>query len=116
MSSDKIFTVAVVELIEHSLNSSARISGTAVANIGEFYANFGPIGIMIGMIILGLVARKVKNYFLVENTENENSLIIYSIIYPLLFQWIARGNFCGNFYVTIFALLPFVFILLQKKL
>ena len=40
---------------------------------------------------------------------NDDSLIMYAVMYPLLFQWTARGNFSGNFFITVFALLPFVF-------
>lgn len=91
-------------IIEHSLNRGARISGTAVANIGEIYANFGTLGCVVIMFILGRLLAWMKTFF---QGRSDDNLIAYSIMYPLLFQWIARGNFGGNFYMTIFALLPF---------
>lgn len=99
----------VRDMIEHSLNENARDSGTAVANIGECYANFGILGICVYMYVFGWIAASLKRYVFRPNYDSikiRNRQIIYSILYPLFFQWIARGNFSGNFYLTIFALLP----------
>ena len=102
------------EIIEHSLNVRAKMSGTAVANIGEFYVNFGILGICIGMFILGRAAVMIKRRFLSssaevrDNHKTKDNFLMYAILYPLWFQWIARGNFSGNFYMTIFAMLPFI--------
>ena len=102
----------VRDMIEHSLNKRARISGTAVANIGEFYANFGILGVAIGMYLLGWIASEMKRRLLPISEyymdETGNKRLMYAILFPLCFQWIARGNFSGNFYMTIFAVLPFV--------
>lgn len=94
----------VRDMIENSLNIKARQSGTAVANIGEYYANFGLLGIMVFMYILGWVSSSLKKY--VFQREDLDIYIMYSILYPLFFQWIARGNFSGNLYLTFFAVLP----------
>lgn len=97
----------VRDMIENSLNKRARASGTAVANIGEFYANFGVLGIVALMYLLGWVAGTLKHYIFDMMTEqNINRYIMYAILFPLFFQWIARGNFSGNVYTTLFALLP----------
>lgn len=97
----------VLDIIEHSLNSNARQAGTAISNVGEIYANFGIIGCVIGMYILGWVASRVKELCY---SEDENTLAMYAIIYPLLFQWTARGMFSSNFFTTVFAILPFLFL------
>ena len=93
-------------IIEHSLNGRARISGTAVSNIGEIYANFGVFGCAFVMFLIGRILAWLKTFY---QGYRDDDLILYSVMYPLLFQWTARGNFSGNFYVTIFALLPFFF-------
>jgi hypothetical protein len=93
----------VRDMVEHSLGSAARNQGKAVANIGEFYANFGVWGVSILMFLFGYISAKLKNLY---ESPSENRLVIYSIMYPLLFQWVARGNFSGNFYYTIFAFIP----------
>lgn len=99
----------VRDMIEHSLNASARQSGTAVANIGEFYANFGYLGVMVLMFALGWIVVSVKRYIFTDSSMSEQTdskFILYAILYPLFFQLVARGNFSGNFYLLIFALLP----------
>lgn len=103
----------VRDMIENSLNKVARESGTAVANLGEYYANFGVIGIIVCMYFFGRITSWIK--FMAFDSEMKNDsrqridiLIMYSILYPLLFQWIARGNFSGNLYLTFFAVLPFI--------
>ena len=104
----------VRSIIEHSLNRRARISGTAVSNIGEIYVNFGIAGCALIMFCIGHILALLKKNYLVRDDDR---LLFYAVMYPLLFQWTARGNFSGNFYVTIFALLPFLFkqFLLRKR-
>lgn len=92
-------------MTEYSLNSEAKQAGTAVANLGEFYANFGIVGCLIGMYLVGWGAQELKKWF---TYPTEDRLVMYAIMYPLMFQWVARGNFSGNFYMTIFALSPFI--------
>lgn len=95
----------VRDMIEMSMNNQARQAGSAVANIGEIYANFGVLGVIILMFIFGKVVSKLKDLY---EKPNQDTIIAYSILLPLLFQWVARGNFSGNFYLTIFAMLPFI--------
>ena len=97
----------VRDMIEHALNRQARASGTAVANIGECYANFGPVGVVILMYLFGRGAATLKRYCM-EETVGKGSImeILYAVSDPLLFQWVARGNFSGNVYVTLFAWIP----------
>ncbi|MCD7860262.1 MAG: oligosaccharide repeat unit polymerase [Firmicutes bacterium] len=98
-------TNPVQDMIEYSLNKSARTSGTAVCNIGEMYANFGILGCILLMFLFGVLLSKLKVLLQSGSTDR---LFAYSIIYSVLFQWVARGNFSGNFYMTIFAVLPFI--------
>ena len=104
----------VREMIFRSLNQQARKSGTAVANVGELYANFGVVGIVCGMYLLGWIAAYVKKSILAPLMESESEAnndelrIMYSLVFPLFFQWVARGNFNGNFYLMLFAYLPFL--------
>ena len=108
----------VRSIIEHSLNKSARASGTAVSNIGEFYANFGLPGIIFFMYMIGWITASIKRTIfhpIMRQKVDIDKYIAYSIFFPLLFQWIARGNFSGNVYVTIFALLPFIIFHLVER-
>lgn len=106
----------VRNLIERSLNKRARLSGTAVANIGEFYGNFGVVGVFVFMYLIGWIAAAIKRTIFDASgriKDLDDRRVLYAILYPLLFQWIARGNFSGNFYLTVFAFLPALF--LRKK-
>ena len=93
------------KIIEHALNGQARRSGTAVSTIGESYVNFGVAGCILIMFLIGRLLAFLKTFIL---SAKEDDLILYSVMFPLLFQWIARGNFSGNFFMTVFAVLPFV--------
>lgn len=92
-------------MIECSLGSFAKSNGRAVPNIGEMYANFGIIGIILLMFLFGYIVSQLKQFY---EKPTENRLVIYSLLYPLMFQWVARGNFSGNFYYTLFAFIPFM--------
>ena len=96
----------VRDMIEYSLGSRARTAGRAVANFGEYYANFGAVGVIVLMFLFGYISAKLKNMY---EMPTENRLIMYSILYPLMFQWVARGNFSGNFFYTLFAFIPIIF-------
>lgn len=93
----------VRDMIEHSLGSLARMNGRAVSNIGEYYANFGIIGIIVLMFLFGFIVSHLKKLY---EQPTEDSLIMYSVLFPLMFQWAARGNFSSNFYYTLFAFVP----------
>ncbi len=109
----------VRDIIRNSLNKKASLSGTAVANIGEFYANFGTVGIIGFMYLIGKICAVLKRAVFSEESRkglSQNAQIAYAVSYPLLFQWIARGNFSGNFYMMLFAMFPIlVGNRLQKK-
>ena len=103
----------VRDMVEHSLGSLARRNGRAVANIGEYYANFGILGVIILMFIFGYITSKLKRMY---EDPSENRLIMYAVLYPLMFQWVARGNFSGNFYYTLFAFVPLLIQSAVKKI
>lgn len=106
----------VRDMIEHSLNARARVSGTAVANVGELYANFGVVGIIVGMYLFGWILSLMKRRFVEASEKHDlDFLHLYAVLFPLLYQWVARGNFCGNFYLTLFAMLPYGAVLLLRR-
>lgn len=101
------------DLVEQSLNKEARTAGTVFSNIGEFYANYGFLGVCVFMYLLGWITTSLKHFIfhsMLKKDLPDYYYIAYSILYPLLFQWVARGNFSANFYMTFFALLPIIII------
>jgi len=93
------------DLTENALGAQARANGRAVANIGEAYMNFGAIGVIAVMFLFGYIASRTKELY---KKPTEDRLIMYSVLFPLFFQWVARGNFSGNFYYTLFTFVPVI--------
>lgn len=102
----------VHEVVEVAINYSARISGSAFPNIGEYYYEFGVLGCIIFMVIFGIVVGKISKLGMSDDKEK---IILYSVLVPFLFQWTARGSFPHNFYSTIFLILPYFLIKLIKN-
>jgi len=91
-------------------------SGVAYPNIGEFYANFGLIGIILGMFFFGIILRILFEY-LNCYSENEWVLILYSITLPFLVQIVSRGYFVQSMVETIFIIGPVIIgMLLSSRL
>lgn len=98
----------VSEIIAVSINDSAATSGVAFYNIGEYYADFGPLG---AMILMGLFGYILGRFLEPKRQSSDTSdLLAFAVMYPLLFQWTARGNTGANVWLTIFALMPVVFL------
>lgn len=52
----------------------------AIMQISELYINFGLIGIIIGMLVLGVFHRTIYEYF--RKNFNYNTLLLYAFTYP----------------------------------
>lgn len=95
----------VREIVNILFNDERIVNaGMAYPNIGEFYVNFGVIGICIGMFIFGfyvsLVYRKIKL------TDGYFSKIKYGILYFFILQYVSRGYFVQIFTEYIFLFAP----------
>ena len=97
----------VHDVVEVAINYSARISGSAFPNIGEYYYEFGIIGCIIFMVVFGMLVREIVK---LSKSNDKEKIILYSVFVPFLFQWVARGSFPHNFYSTIFLVLPYFLI------
>lgn len=102
--SGKPLKAPVSEIVSLAVNDSAAEQGMAFYNVGEYYADFGPVGALIMMGLYGYVLGRFLEPK--RNSRNANDLLAFSIMYPLLFQWTARGNTGANIWLTIFAMLP----------
>lgn len=100
---------AIKDYIEWSINFRARESGLAYNNIGEYYVEFGIIGCIFFMSLLGYICGKIKLLYESKN-RNINSLILYSALYPQIFAIINAGWTPANFYTIVFTILPWFFI------
>lgn len=91
-----------------AMYGSYYTSGPAYPNIGEFYLDFGAIGIVLGMILFGIIAK--KSYGLIEDTDNTFNLILYSLLLPFWLQYITRGYLTQILQGALFILGPIVLI------
>ena len=91
------------------------MGGAAYPNIGEFYYEFGILGVILFMYITGYVMRRV--YINVITEKDELKLIMFSIHFGYIIQFICRGHFASWAIDYIFMLGPIWglrFILIKK--
>lgn len=92
---------------EAYLNEISRISGVAYPNIGEFYMDFGVIGVIIFMYLFGRICK-----WFIEAKDRPNSdiddYIAYSIFVPTTLQLVIRGHMATNLYLVIFLFMPVI--------
>lgn len=75
--------------MKNSTNDFAYdVAGMAWPNIGEYYMEFGIIGCIVLMFILGIVTKKILILYKSSKIDN---IIIYSVFYGFLLQLITRG-------------------------
>ena len=75
--------------------------------IAELFANFGILGIIIGMSLLGLIYSFFDKYFNSKHTSLLNKIISYAFLFSLAVQ---ESNFSMVFGQVILGLLGFYFL------
>lgn len=93
------------EILEITLGSYAVSAGAAWPNIGEYFSEFGIIGVVLFMGLLGFLFKKM-NYFYKNSYLTTHLLVIFSIGYPFIVQIIIRGYTPTNFWMGVFFLVP----------
>lgn len=93
------------QVLSVGVSAYASRAGTASPYIGEFYYEFGIIGVIIGMFFLGKFCKKLKKYLYKKDIH---SIILYASIFPLLFQIMIRGYMPSNFYMIVIVIIPVV--------
>lgn len=71
-------------------------SGVAITQLGELYLNFGPLGIPIGMFIIGVLCRLTYHWFR-ERGRTPLGLLIYACVY---FHMIFIEGWFGSTYAN----------------
>ena len=90
-----------------TLGSEAAKAGVAYPNIGEFYANFGVLGIFVGMWLFGVALRGLYEYLKIHQ-DNEWARVLYAIALPFLVQVVSRGYFVQIMQEACFVFVPLV--------
>lgn len=76
------------------LSKSGMEAGAAESILGDFYAQRGIFGIIIGTFLSGILWRTIYEY-LKKAPQNRSSIIIYAILYPNIFSYIAQSALIG---------------------
>ncbi|MDR7079578.1 oligosaccharide repeat unit polymerase [Neobacillus niacini] len=97
------------QAIELGISDYALKAGQAYPFIGEYYKEFGLLGILFFMGIFGYFMRYIKTKYL-YNKSDPFGLMVYSILLPTTFQIMIRGYTPSNFYLVIFLVLPVLII------
>lgn len=93
-------------IITTVVNERAGNSGIAYINLGQFYAEFGIIGCIICMFILGQIARRLKRLY-ESGYSNVNKIILYSTMFPFLMQLIIRGDLAQQLNSLLGIIIPY---------
>ena len=80
-------------------------AGVAYPNIGEYYANFGVVGVVAGMWLFGVLLRWLWAWAY-RHRSNRWAACFYAIALPLLVQVVSRGHFVQIFQTVLFFLGP----------
>ena len=94
---------------ELGINEIAVKSGSAYPCLGEYYYEFGILGVMFWMGIFGwwLQNLQIKYRF---GAKSNVDLMIYTTIVGTILQLVIRGYTPSNFWMIIFSMLPFLII------
>ena len=65
----------IYQVVENSLTSRARVAGTSFPYLGEYYFEFGVIGVIFFMVVLGVLLRKLNKYMY---TNKIHDYILYA--------------------------------------
>ena len=87
-----------------------RLTSWNMPVLNEFYANFGRIGVAVGMFILGVLFKTITQYFLTSK-NNYMFLIVFITIYPLFYLESHLSMIFGSKIQSFIFLLIYVYIL-----
>lgn len=104
----------VYDIVNATYGNQAVLNGVAYPNLGEYYVEFGVIGVVVCMFVLGLLCRYARGFY-IKRQGLSLSLVLYSLIYGALFQIIIRGYMPQNFTMMLFLLAPVVLVAIVNK-
>lgn len=102
------------EIINLLYGNRAVLNGVAYPNLGEYYVEFGVVGIVACMFVLGLLCRYARSLY-VKRQGLSLSLVLYSLVYGALFQIVIRGYMPQNFTMMLFLFAPVMLVGIVNK-
>ena len=86
---------------------------TAMGTLAEYYGEFGILGCIIFCFLLGYFSSKTKSWYESKN-RTEDSMIAYSVLYPMFMLLSIRGYMPLNFMHILFLEIPVISIAILK--
>lgn len=105
---------AIHQIVYLSGGTEALLRGNSYPTIGEFYVEFGIPGCVVGMLIVGLICRRLTKLYRTDIVTND-SLALYSLVYSAFFQLTIRGYFPSNCMMLLFLLFPMALLRLRTE-
>lgn len=90
--------------IRAGVSDYAAEAGSAYPNVGEYYYEFGLLGVLIFMFLFGLGLNFVRSKYMTSNRIAE--VVLYGVIVAASFQLIIRGYTPSNFYMVLVLAVP----------
>ena len=95
------------DAIALGISNYSVLAGTAYPNIGEYYYEFGVIGVVFFMALFGWWMKKI--YVKYKEYKRSNiELMVYCTLLGAILQLTIRGYTPSNFWMIVFALLPYL--------
>jgi oligosaccharide repeat unit polymerase len=80
------------------------IRGAPISYWGEFYFNFGPLGIVLGMALMAVVSKLAFRVYASRPTRV--NMIVLSLLNPFLLHAFGRGDMAIHFYGAVYVFGP----------
>lgn len=104
----------IYEVIGTSMGQLYVDGGAVYPNIGEYYVEFGIIGIVLFMFIFGVFLRRI-NALRQYGGERSHAMVLYSALAPLVIQLVSRGYTPSNFTQLLLTAFPVFLIYWRTK-
>lgn len=91
---------------EYGRQIFSESGGVPPGIVGEMYLNFGPAGVALGMLALGIFLRTLYASFRLWGTSNPNAVLFYAVTVLHLGFMMPGGNFASGVARVIMDLLP----------
>ena len=96
---------ATRSVISTAISPYASSAGTAYPYVGEYYHEFGVLGVVVFGFILGKMLAYLKRFMYKTDIHSQ---IMYASLFPLILQILIRGYTPSNVYLVIFVALPII--------
>lgn len=100
----------ISEIMLISVDQTAVDGGAVFPMVGEFYFEFGILGVVFMMLVLGVILKKLYLLRVVYSGTDNHGLLLFSVEFMVLLQVFTRGNTPSNFYYILLTAFPILFI------